>query len=745
MNSPEKPPLWKQILSKIVPYDSKIRIFIKIFIKLLKQPRQFLYYLKPHKIARIFYYYRHGGIEKVSQILDERFLMGADLELEFQVMPLLEGTKISDFPQLLFKEESHPLVSIIIPVFNNFALTYNCLRSVLTHSGNVPYEIILADDCSTDLTCEIAKIAKNISICKTPENYKFLRNCNHAAQKARGKYILFLNNDTQVQANWLEPLTSLMEKEPLIGLTGAKLIYPDGRLQEAGGILWNDGSAWNYGNGKNPALPEYNYVKNVDYISGAAIMIRKTLWLQIGGFDERFSPAYCEDSDLALEVRKKGYQVVFQPKSLVVHFEGMSNGNDINHGLKAFQTANQSTLFHKWKAILEREHLDNGRDVFLARDHSQQKRHILVIDHMVPRHDKDAGAKNVFMYTKIFAEIGLQVTFLPADFFPYQPYTDELEQLGIEVLYGNYYFKHWKSWLADHLHYFDYIYINRPHIAIRFIDIIKEYSKGKIIYFGHDLHYLREQRAYEINQNPELLPSIQKWKTIEFKLIHEADVVYVVGDYEYKLLKKEFPEKQIRNIPIFAYDFVDESSPSTKAEEKNNLLFVGGFNHPPNVDAVLWFAKEIFPDILACYPDIRWYIVGSNPPEEIQNLNSEHITVTGFVSDEELISYYKACRLAVVPLRYGAGVKGKVIESIYHQCPVITTPVGAEGISTKENVFEIASADKSMSKAIIHLYNDFDRLAEMTQLSAAYINKYYTEQNVLDVILKDIVPEKFTL
>ena len=115
----------------------------------MKQPRQFLYYLKPHKIARIFYYYRHGGIEKVSQILDERFLMGADLELEFQVMPLLEGTKISDFPQLLFKEESHPLVSIIIPVFNNFALTYNCLRSVLTHSGNVPYEIILADDCST--------------------------------------------------------------------------------------------------------------------------------------------------------------------------------------------------------------------------------------------------------------------------------------------------------------------------------------------------------------------------------------------------------------------------------------------------------------------------------------------------------------------------------------------------------------------------------------------------------------------
>lgn len=728
---------WKEALAKLVPYDSKLRIFAKIIVKAAKHPRQFFYYIRPQKIARVFYYYRHGGLDKVSQILDDRFLMGADLVLTLELDSPISGNQISDYPVLCFKEETAPKVSIIIPVYNNFAFTYNCLRSVLKHSGNLPYEIILADDCSTDLTCKIEQVVKNICVCRTPKNYRFLKNCNHAAREAKGQYILFLNNDTQVQPNWLEPLVRLMDEDSQVGMTGSKLIYPDGRLQEAGGIIWNDGSAWNYGNGKNPALPEYSYVKDVDYISGASIMIRRTLWEQFGGFDERFAPAYCEDSDLAFQVRKAGYRVVLQPRSLVVHFEGQSNGNDISQGIKSYQAKNQITFYQKWQDTLKREHLENGSDVFLARDHSQGKQRILVIDHMVPRYDKDAGAKNVYMYLKAFIEMGLKITFLPADYFPYQPYTAELEQMGIEVLYGNYYFKHWKAWLTDNLHYFDYIYLNRPHIAIRFIDIIKDHATGKIIYFGHDLHYLREQREYEIEKKPELLPSIEKWKKIEFELINAADVVYVVGSYEKEILEKEFPQKPIRSIPIFTYEPLDETFRPNMAEKKD-LLFVGGFNHPPNIDAVVWFAAEVFPAIRNRYPDIHWYVVGSNPPEEIISLADEHIIITGFVSDEILKGYYKTCRLSVVPLRYGAGVKGKVIESIYYQCPVITTPVGAEGISTEENVFEVASPDRTMADSIIKLYENISRLNEMSHLSSAYINRYYTMKNALDVISQDI-------
>lgn len=732
----------KKWIAFFIPYDSKIRVFVKMLLQLVRHPRQLLYYLHPQKIARVFYYLRHGGVTQVSRILDERLLMGADLKLEISLDKPINGNQVEDYPVLEFYSATCPQVSIIIPVFNQFEFTYNCLRSILKNSGRkIPYEVILADDCSTDITCQIEQVVKNIRYIRTPENYRFLKNCNYAAREARGRYLLFLNNDTQVQENWLEPLVSLLDKNPSIGMTGSKLVYPDGRLQEAGGILWKDGSAWNFGHGNNPALPEYCYVKNVDYISGASIMIRKDLWEKLGGFDETFAPAYCEDSDLAFSVRKAGFKVVLQPKSVVVHFEGQSNGTDLTEGVKAYQVINQKKFYEKWKSVLEMEHLDNGTDVFLARDRSQSRKRILVIDHMVPKYDNDAGAKNVFMYTKIFSELGLKVTFLPADYYPYEPYTQELEQMGIEVLYGNYYFKYWKEWLTENVRYFDYIYVNRPHIAIRFMELLKKYATGKIIYFGHDLHYLREQREYEIQHNPELLKSIEKWRKTEFYLMNAADVVYVVGDYEKSVLEQELPQKTIRNIPIFIYEEQEESFNEDVGRRKD-LLFVGGFNHPPNIDAVLWFAQTIFPEILRKYPDIRWYIVGSNPTEEVKRLADKHIVITGFVSDEELKRYYKTCRLAIVPLRYGAGVKGKVIESIYYHCPMLTTPVGAEGISTKEQVFAVANADDTMAEAILKLYEDEKKLRTMINGCASYINKYYTKKQAMDIILQDIQPER---
>lgn len=207
-------------------------------------------------------------------------------------------------------------------------------------------------------------------------------------------------------------------------------------------------------------------------------------------------------------------------------------------------------------------------------------------------------------------------------------------------------------------------------------------------------------------------------------------------------MKKQFWNRPFlkRLYVLFLFTFMkrwrQRKCPNIK--KKKNLLFVGGFGHPPNIDAVLWFANEIFPHILISYPDIIWYIVGSKPPQEIMNLQSNNIVIKGFVSDEELHSLYQSCRLVVVPLRYGAGVKGKVIESIYEQCPLITTPVGAEGISTLEGVFVVAAADKSMADTIIRLYNDEDVLQNMMSKSPEYINTYFTKKQVIDVLGLDI-------
>ncbi len=642
------------------------------------------------------------------------------------------GKVFEDYRKLTLPAADECLVSIVIPVYNQFDYTYNCVRSIFENSGDVPYEILIADDGSTDNTLRIRELIEGITVITNETNLGFLKNCNHAAGFARGKYVLFLNNDTLVQDNWLNPLVTLIESDPSIGLVGSKLIYNHECLQEAGGIFWKDGSAWNYGNRKDPTLPEYNYVKETDFISGAAIMISRELWTRIGGFDEIYTPAYYEDCDLAFSVRKLGYKVMYQPLSVVIHLEGISNGTDLNSGIKSYQVTNQAKFCRKWREELENKHFQNGENVFLARDRSRSRKHILVIDHYVPHYDKDAGGKCTNMYIKLFVKLGMQVTFLGDNFYPHQPYTEELQQIGVEVIYGNYYSQHWKEWLKENGRYFDYAYLNRPHIAINYIDALRDYSDCRIIYFGMDLHYLRELRQYEIEGKPEMLASSQSWKMKEFELFQKTDVICVVGSYEQQIVQKQFPNKLVLNIPLYIYEKPAEKS-ALPFEKRKNIIFVGSFGHPPNRDCVLWFAKEVFPDILSRYPDLKWYIVGSKPQDDVKALASDNIIVTGFVSDEELSRLYASCRMAVVPLRVGAGVKGKVVESIYNGIPLVTTPIGAEGISLEEEAFIVTKPDRNMAKVINDLYTDFDRLKAISDRSGAFVERYYSVQTATDV------------
>ena len=644
---------------------------------------------------------------------------------------------IEKYTKLNFIAHEQPQVSIIVPVYNQFGYTYNCLKSILKHSEEVTYEVIIADDCSTDQVSELEKVCTGITVLHNKDNLKFLLNCNNAAGYAKGEYILFLNNDTQVQPNWLKPLVDIMEQDKKVGLVGSKLVYPEGYLQEAGGILWKDGSAWNFGNSKDPDDPEFNYVKEADYISGAAIMVRSSLWKEIGGFDESFAPAYYEDTDLAFEVRKHGYKVIFQPKSVVVHFEGVSNGTDIGSGLKSYQVVNQKRFFEKWKNVLEKEHFENGTNVYLAKDRGQTKKQILVVDHYVPNFDKDAGGRCTFMYMKAFINMGMKVTFIGDNFAKPEPYTSILTQLGVEVLYGNFYYNNWENWLKENLEHFDYVYLQRPHISVKYIDIVKKYGSGKIFYFAHDLHHVRMHRDYLVTGNEKSLKESKYWKKIEYDLFEKADVGHVVGCYEQQVMQEAFPDKPVRNIPLYIYEEMPERI-EKDFSKRQDLLFVGGFNHLPNVDAVMWFAQEIFPKVLEKYPNIVWHIVGSNAPKEVQDLASDNIILEGFVSDEELGELYRKCRMVVVPLRYGAGVKGKIVESAYYQIPVITTSIGGEGLDGSVGAFVMEDDADKMADIINGLYLDFEELNKMSNAGETLIQSYFTPKVAEEVLLSDM-------
>lgn len=691
---------------------------------------------------------RHPGrMLKLYCTAEGRLYISGDLKI---------GGEFADGGRLVIPSCSSPKVSIVIPAYNQIAYTYACIRSIIanTDMAETPYEIILADDVSTDATAEIDKYISNLIISRNSSNMGFLKNCNQAARRAHGEYILFLNNDTKVHEGWLSALTELADSDDSIGMVGSKLVYADGRLQEAGGIIWDDASGWNYGRLDNPDKPEYNYVKDVDYISGAAIMISSALWKEIGGFDEYFAPAYCEDSDLAFEVRKHGKRVVYQPKSVVTHFEGISNGTDVQGtGLKRYQLVNQDKFRKKWADELKKQSVNTGNpDPFSARDRSQTKPCVAIIDHYVPTWDKDAGSKTTYQYIRMFLKKGFNVKFIGDNFLHEEPYTTALQQLGVEVLYGTEYRDNIYEYLRKNSGNIDFCYLNRPHIAVKYIDFLKKNTDIKCIFYGHDLHYLRLLREYELTGDIRKKRESDYWKSVEFSVMEQADMVYYPSEVEIEAIHKLHPEIPAKAITAYVWDdFNENAAAAADFGHKEGLLFVGGFKHPPNADAVKWFAESIMPKVRETIPDLTLYVAGSGADEEVLKLNdsSRGIEILGFVSDERLAELYRTTRLTVVPLRYGAGVKGKVVEAIYNNTAIITTSVGAEGIPEADKVMVVVDDDPEklientqaveqiFADKLTELYQDTDGCRKLAAACGTYIREHYSIDAAWSVIEED--------
>src|SRR5262249_8833912 len=229
-----------------------------------------------------------------------------------------------------FPQHEEVEVSIVIPVFNKLHYTHACLASLQTAEEQLAFEVIVVDDCSMDGTAEAIARVPVIVYLRNKSNSGFIASCNSGAKPARGKYLVFLNNDTLVKPGWLTALVETFKEERRAGIVGSKLVYPDGRLQEAGGIVWQDASGWNYGRFDDAGKPGYNYLREVDYCSGAALMIPKALFESVSGFDSRYAPGYYEDTDLAFKIRQAGYRVLYQPMSEVIHYEGATGGTDIS-------------------------------------------------------------------------------------------------------------------------------------------------------------------------------------------------------------------------------------------------------------------------------------------------------------------------------------------------------------------------------------------------------------------------------
>lgn len=372
-------------------------------------------------------------------------------------------------------------VSVVIPVHNNVGHTLMCLLSVFRHPPRRGFEVIVGDDASSDATqALVGALGGPVVYLRHTENLGYLRNCNASVALARGRQVVLLNNDTLMLPGSLNALVDLLETDPQIGLAGSKLLFGNGRLQEAGGIVWRDASTSNFGRDDDPELPQYNYLKDVDCCAAASIAVRADLWRELGGFDPRYAPAYFEDTDLAFRVREAGLRTVYQPRSVVIHYEAASHGRDESQGVRKHLVDNRKVFYQRWHETLGAQ-CEPGRDLFLARDRSRGRPHVLVIAASVPAPEGNEESRALFERLLAWAKGGVQsALWLGAP----SPATAALQQHGIEVLDGDW------QWMRHNGRYLDYVVVGQAAADARALARIAALTRAKILRADDDLSAL---------------------------------------------------------------------------------------------------------------------------------------------------------------------------------------------------------------------------------------------------------------
>ncbi len=641
--------------------------------------------------------YTHWLNQRLPEAAEDALEIGDAAIDQVHPDPIVENLRIPGGVAL------DPMVSVIVPVYNKLNYTLACLDGIARQMPQANIEVLVIDDGSTDATEVDLSARQDIRYLRNETNLGFIGSCNRGAREAKGHFLFFLNNDTVVTEGWLDHLLKTFENVPKTGLVGSKLIYPNGRLQEAGGIIWSDGSGWNWGRMADPSSPEFNFLRDVDYCSGAAILIRRDLFDEIGGFDERYAPAYYEDTDLAFAVRAKGLRVIYQPLSAIIHYEGITSGTDLASGIKAYQIRNQQRFRDKWNIELASHGDHLTQPPRLSADRNILAR-ILVIDACTPTPDQDSGSLDMWNYLRILTGFGYRVTFVPAyELIHRGAYTTALQSLGVECLYR----PHVGSVdevLDTRGSEFHAVMLVRVVVAYPLIAKVKECCpQAAVIFNTVDLHFLREERQAKLHTGASTSPEATQTKRHELAVISVADTTIVVSPFEQSLLAQEMPDARVRVIPILR----ETPGRCGSLLDRDGIVFVGGFRHPPNVDAIVWFCDEIWPLIRPQLPGAKLSIIGSNIVSDVENLARADVEILGFV--ENLQPVFARARLSVAPLRYGAGQKGKVVTSLGFGVPCVATPIAAEGLSLGHECGVLVEEEPAaFADAVVRIYQDPD-------------------------------------
>lgn len=619
---------------------------------------------------------------------------------------------------------TQPQTSIIIPVFNKVEYTFQCLRSLLREIDFARTEVIIVNNASMDATAQLlARFRGLVTVINNTENQGFVDACNQGAAAARGKHLVFLNNDTVVLPGWLHHLTETIEGNAQIGAVGSLFLYPNGQVQEAGAGVWQNGAAFHYGWGGSEDDRRYNFAREVDYCSGASLLIRRELFEQLGGFDGRYAPAYYEDVDLCFGVRSLDYKVVYQPMSRIIHYEGATAGRDTANCYKRYQAINRAKFVEKWQRTLERENLPEDAARLDEAANRKRAAQIIVFDERIPTPDRDAGSARMLFILKSLTKWSRPV-FVPLSRSHDIEYERLLWKEGIET--------------AHHIDYpcllktrkFHAAVLSRPLVAEAMLEEIRRAdSQIKTVFDMVDAYFVRLAREYDVTADERALKESERYREIETRLARACDLVWCASSEDKQAVLRAVPAARIEVVPTI-------HPLHTRVRgfaEREHLLFIGNLAHRPNADAVHYFMRDIFPLVKRSLPGVKLNIVGDNVTTEIAAYASGDIQILGYVPAAAPL--FQNSRLMIVPLRYGAGVKGKLGESLSYGLPVVTTSVGAEGIGLTDGVEAlIADEPEDFAAAVVRAYEQKELWERLAEHGYRHIEKHFTPEVVAQII-----------
>jgi GT2 family glycosyltransferase len=518
---------------------------------------------------------------------------------------------------------------------------------------------------------------------------------NHrGVELSAGRYISFINTDAVVTVGWLASILSTFDTFPLAAAVGPLFVGDDGIVQESGGTLANFGEPGNYGRFHRPSA-DFLYARVTDYVSGACLVMLRSVYDAVGGFDPRFGRGYFEDTDLAMSIKQLGLQVVVQPTAIVYHQEGHTLGGDDSPLKQRLMHENGQIFYDKWKHELSTYNVRASLPYNLAVQHYRQR--LLWVDDIVPEPDSDSGSIRTLYLISMLVQSGIHVTYQPSA--PRDPHYVVLSQYyGVRVLSP----LPPSAWILQqdgHCMY-DVIVIARRYVFARSLAVVQAQCPDvPIIYDTVDLHFLRESRDYLsrsgqadlsaaavmqwLKNVPAAAQEVAQRRDEELSYVDVSAATLVVSTAEIEVIHSYKPDAHV----VLVSNVHEIQPTSSQCKPRRGLLFVGNFNHVPNNQAIAWLLEHVMPGLLRTEPEHRLHIVGANNQANVRDMLDklplslkQAVIFHGHLSNAELAKLYNEVRIAVAPLQSGAGVKGKVNQAMAKGVPVVATSIAAEGM-----------------------------------------------------------------